>query len=273
MIALQVLLHVGGRLALFVVDDAVPKPPHPVDFPLSLDSLGCLLSGPVIVCCSDFMEVRPEALLDLPGSLFHPQPELQILDHVLEMVEVHAHDSVVRQNLLELRELGPVFLDVEDHLAPPLDVLTLPGSPLIAVPDLVVAHLLLEAVSGSGVKTVYSVEVGAGIVRILHSLRALVVAAIGPGIEVLGCVHHRSTGGADQSALLVRRQPAVDALMHDGREQSGLVVLRRRILQGCFSALCGLGVPIVTPSVATRIEVLTLRIKRQILAFNISIIY
>ena len=160
-IAFQELLHVGGGLALFVVDDAVPKPPHPVDFPLSLDSPGCVRSDVVIVVCSDFVEVRPEALLDLPGSPFHPEPQFQILDHVLELVEIHAHDAVVRQNLLELRELGPVFLDVEDHFAPPLDVSAFSGSPLIVVPDFVVAHLLFEAVLRSAVKTVNSVEVGA----------------------------------------------------------------------------------------------------------------
>ena len=71
---------------------------------------------------------------------------------------------------------------------------------------------------------------------------------------------------------MVRRKPAGDALMHDGREQSRLVILRRRILYHPFSALCGVGV-IITPIVATRIDVVTLRIESHILAITQPLIY
>ena len=224
-VALQILLHVGGGLALFVVDDAVAEPAHSVDFPLALDSLGGLLSGSVIVFCCDFVEVGTEALLDLSGSHVHPQPELQIFDHVLEVVEVHAHDSVVGEDLLELREVGPVFLDVEDDLAPPLDVFAFPGSPLVAVPDLVVAHLLLEAVSGGAVEAVDAVEVGARVGRVVHPLRALVVAGVGSRVEVLRCIHHRPARGTDQSVLVVGRQPTIKTLMHNGRKHPSFMIM------------------------------------------------
>ena len=72
---------------------------------------------------------------------------------------------------------------------------------------------------------------------------------------------------------MVRRQPAVDALMQDGWEQSGLVILRRRILQDASVALRALGVVIIAPIVATRIEVVTLRIYRHILAITQPLIY